>query len=672
MDGTGFSATIRGLPRRKVVRSFLLAWLCMVAAGGCASRGVRLRSAPNNPLADQLNLASWGEPKASDRTMQVLRVYNLEGDLQEDPRPLLKKLQVVIEQDPTPEKVYAFSELAYIGAKTAEEFDEKIALDLYGAATLYAYHYLFGDQLSHLRNPYDPQYRGACELYNAALEGALRIECIDGLVPGRTKTIQTAAGSWDITPVLRSRGWRAEDLAQIKFVSDYEIRGLSNHYSTRGLGVPLIAVRRPYEGEPAAARHYPPELSFPVTAFLRPLPDTTPCTGICPQHRQGVLELYDPLVTTDIQVANRLVPLESDLTTPLACFLSNPAMEELATVGLLNPEALLKIDPGRKEPVTGLYMIQPYEPGKIPVVMIHGLWSSPMTWLEMFNDLRSIPQIRDHYQFWFYLYPSGQPFWLSARQMREDLATVRQKVDLHLREPALDQMVLVGHSMGGLVAKLQTIDSGNDYWNLVSHEPFEQVTAEPDVRRKLRDTFFFRPNPSIRRVVTIGTPHRGSSMSNETTQWAAAKLTSLPKMLVNREKLFRDNKGLFHDRSLLRVRTSTDSLAPDSPIFAAMLASRRPPWVRYHNIVGVVPDDNWLTALIPGSDGVVTKQSAHVDDAESEYTIPADHTTVQSHPAAVLEVRRILCKQLDELYGRPTQHVSGTTVHHTALRQLVP
>jgi len=287
--------------------------------------------------------------------------------------------------------------------------------------------------------------------------------------------------------------------------------------------------------------------------------------------------------------------------------------------------------------------------------------------------LRSIPQIRDHYQFWFYLYPSGQPFWLSARQMREDLATVRQKVDPHLREPALDQMVLVGHSMGGLVAKLQTIDSGNDYWKLVSHEPFEQVKAEPKVRRELRETFFFRPSPSIRRVVTIGTPHRGSSFSNETTQWLVAKLTSLPKRLVaNQEKLFRENKGLFPDRSLLRVRTSTDSLAPESPIFRAMLASRRPPWVKYHNIVGVVPDDNWLTGLISGSDGVVTKQSAHVEDAESEYTIPADHTTVQSHPAAVLEVRRILCEHLDDLYVRPAHHVSRTTAHPAALRQRVP
>ncbi len=156
-------------------------------------------------------------------------------------------------------------------------------------------------------------------------------------------------------------------------------------------------------------------------------------------------------------VAGHRVPLESDLTTPLAYFLSRPEMnlESFATKGLLRPETLLEIHPGVR-PVVGLYMVQPYEPGKIPVLLVHGLWSTPMTWMEMFNDLRSQPEIRDHYQFWFYMYPTAQPFWLSAAQLRRDLATVRDVLDPHHQEPALDEMVVIGHSMGGLLARLQT------------------------------------------------------------------------------------------------------------------------------------------------------------------------------------------------------------------------
>ena len=291
-----------------------------------------------------------------------------------------------------------------------------------------------------------------------------------------------------------------------------------------------------------------------------------------------------------------------------------------------------------------------------------------MTWMEMFNDLRNSPGIRDHYQFWFYLYPTGQPFWRSAAQLRRDLAEARQTLDPQGREPALDQMVLVGHSMGGLVSRLQTIHSRHDYWRAVSDRPFGQIAADTQLRDELRETFYFLPNPSIRRVITIGTPHRGSKISNSSTQWLLGKLISLPQVLLSsQQRLFRDNPGAFHERSLLRINNSIDSLAPDSPIIPVMLASRRQPWVRYHNIVGLVPAKNWPMSLLAGSDGVVTRASAHMDDVESELAVAADHSTIHSHPAAVLEVRRVLYEHLDELRG--VQRTASTLPAGQALPQ---
>src|SRR5690606_27678606 len=101
--------------------------------------------------------------------------------------------------------------------------------------------------------------------------------------------------------------------------------------------------------------------------------------------------------------------------------------------------------------VQGLYMLEPYNRNKIPVLMVHGFWSSLITWMEMFNDLRGVPEIRDNYQFWFFLYPTGQPFWLAAAQLREELDTALNELDPHGVNPALRHLVLVGHSMGGLV-----------------------------------------------------------------------------------------------------------------------------------------------------------------------------------------------------------------------------
>jgi pimeloyl-ACP methyl ester carboxylesterase len=390
-------------------------------------------------------------------------------------------------------------------------------------------------------------------------------------------------------------------------------------------------------------------LSFPVTAFLRPLPDAA---GGQAGRKQGLLELYDPLETTDTAVARLRVPLEADLTTPLAYFLSKVPLESVATEGLLRPEKLLKPQPN--QPAMGLYMVQPYEAGKIPVLLVHGLWSSPMTWMEMFNDLRSSPDIRRHYQFWFYLYPTYQPFWISAAQLRGDLAKVRQALDPQHREPALDQMVLVGHSMGGLVSRMQTLDSRDDYWQLASHLPLGQVKAEPETRQKLQEVFYFHPNPSVRRVVTIATPHHGSKFSNQTTQYLLGKLIHMPETLVNtQQKLFRDNKDLLFDRSLLKIDTSIDSLAPSTPILPIMLASPHPPSVQYHNIIGLMPPHWWLGSLASGTDGVVAESSARVEGVESELVVPADHTTVHCHPLAVMEVRRILHEHLDELRTSP-------------------
>ncbi len=583
--------------------------------------------------------------------MQLLRVYDLTDGLQGDARTLLEKLQRITEQEPSADKVYAMSELAYLSARKIEKQDKAKALDLYGAAVLHAYAFLFDDRLAATRNCYDPQVRGASDLYNGALESALRLSCDhDTLRPGTTKTIHTAAGTWDITCVLRGGVWQPDDFDHFEFVSDYEMKGLKNHYQTHGLGVPLIVVRRSYKGQPEAARYYPPSLSFPVTAFLRPDYRPSP-TG----RNQMFLELCDPLEINDARVGRLLVPLESDLTTPLAYFLSKVPMESLATVGLFQPEQLLIPHGDQQAMIKGLYMVQPYEPGKIPVLFIHGMWSSPMTWMEMFNDLRSSPDIRRHYQFWFYLYPTGQPFWLSATQLRHDLADMRQVLDPQHREPALDQMVLVGHSMGGLVARLQTLESGEDYWKLASRIPWEQVKAEPDVRQKLGETFYFHANPSIRRVVTIATPHGGSSFSNQTTQYLLDKLIRLPTTIVNvQQQLFRDNPEMLFPESLLKIETSVDSLSPKSPILSAMQTSPRPPWVKYNNIIGEVPQSWWLQhTLGDHTDGVVSVESARSADAEPALIVPEFHMTVHAHPLAVLEVRRILQEHLDELRGHP-------------------
>ncbi|MBN1852061.1 MAG: hypothetical protein JW829_05025 [Pirellulales bacterium] len=654
--------------------ALFLSLFCAIAFSSCtSSKWVSLRETPQNPLTDSLALLSRGGPKPTERTKQYLRRYDLDDELAGDRAALVGRIADINRREPNRQSAYSVAELAYIGAKRIEALNKGKALELYGTAVVYAYEYLFDDTYPAPSNPYDPQFRRACDLYNGALESMLRlVRSQHELRPGTTAVIQTANRECELSIELKSDGWKNEDVDHFEFVSDYEIQGLRNHDHRFGLGVPLIAVRTHRVTADPHEQFYPPSLAFPVTALLQVTPEVSmpwpaPPATAKPQENQiqqretlhAVLELHDPLTCDTLEIAGRRVPLETDLSTPLAYFLSQPEFDDgrLSTLGLLMPE--------RAAHLSGLYMLEPFQPDKMPVVMVHGLWSSPVTWMEMFNDLRSDRRIRDHYQFWFYLYPSGQPFWYSAAQMREDLAGLRMAVDPQRRFPALDQTVLVGHSMGGLVSKLQTVDSQNDFWTAVSDRPFSELQADEEVRQSLGYTFFFHPNPSIRRVVMIGTPHRGSHFSNDLTRWLGRKAISLPsKLLAGQQQIVAQNSGYFRKDNPLDITTSIDSLDPSSPLVPVLLDAQPGSWIQYHNIVGRVPDRGLLGILTEkfGSegDGVVSLASAKLDHVDSQIIIPADHTSVHRHPQSILEVHRILLTQIDELYRFPASRTEGT------------
>ena len=617
----------------------------IVSLSGCAQpRYITKRDRPLNPLTAPLRLLSRSGPRATPRTEQLLRRYDLVEEQKEDPQAVLTRLQQEIATEPTPEKICSYAELAYIQGKRLEaRGDRKDALDHFAAAVAHAYWYLLDPNLDRFRNPYDPQFRRACDLYNSSLESAMRIVQEAGrLKPGETQIIQTGSQQYAVEIKLRGP-WHPEDLERLEFVSEYELAdGLTNRHHTYGLGVPLIAVRRRHEGESPAEKYYPPGLSFPVTAFLR-VEHQTPGEAAGAVHN-CVLELYDPMYASNLEVCNRLVPLETDLTTPLAHFLADPAFKEKdsTTFGLLYP--------GKAQGIKGLYMVEPFDPNRVPVVMVHGLWSSPTTWMEMFNDLRSFPEIRSRYQFWFFLYPTGQPFWTSAAQLRDTLAEVQSVLDPEGRNPCLQQLVLVGHSMGGLVSRLQTLESGDEFWRIVSDRPLEELDATPAERNKLAKNFYFHPNPAVKRVVTIGTPHRGSTFSNDYTQYLGRTLIVLPeKMKELTSKLIRDNPGAFRDTDLLTMTTSIDSLSPRCPIFPALERAPKAEWTQVHNIVGVVSQKTFLGSVSEEGDGVVELTSARLPGAASEVDVPSDHLVVHQHPLAILEVRRILLEHAEGL-----------------------
>ncbi len=576
-----------------------------------------------------------------------LRRYALENDFQQQPDQVLSELWTSVQEHPDLERLHVLSELAYVeGHRLRIAHDERQAGRYLSTAVMASYQYLFDPRLDATRNAYDPLFRQVCDTYNAALEGMLRImRDQETLKPGGIFTASSLDGSpLQIAVVMRGR-WREHEFERFEFVSDYDTEGLQNVYHTYGLGVPLIGVRKARsDGDTTDEQYYPGGLSLPLTAFIQAsIPASS--SGIDAPPQKCLIQLIDPLEQTNIRIGDREAPLESDLTTPLAWYLDDPLLGSgvFATAALLNADFAGQF--------RGMYMLEPYDPDKIPVVMVHGFWSSPMTWTEMFNDLRADRAISDHYQFWFYLYPSGQPFWFSARQMRDDLRDLREHLDPSRQSAALDQMVLVGHSMGGLVARLQTYQSDERYWQLLSSRPVTELQGESDVRQRLNETFHFEANPSIARVVTIGTPHRGSNVANNVTRWFSQQLFRLPASLSNEyAEVIRANPDYFGDPNLLAITTSTDALSPESRFFETMQSSRRGEHVTYHNIIGVREQQSiWpWGGDRPLSDGVVSVDSARTPDATSEVEVPAEHSVIHRHPLAILEVRRVLLEHLGQ------------------------
>ena len=203
---------------------------------------------------------------------------------------------------------------------------------------------------------------------------------------------------------------------------------------------------------------------------------------------------------------------------------------------------------------------------------------------------------------------------------------------------------------------LQSLESEDHLWRMASDKPFEQLKADPETRQRLASMLFFRPNPAIAQVITIGTPHRGSDFANDTTRWLSHKWVKMPSQLMQtRHKLLLENPDVFRNAELFTITTSIDSLAPENPIFRAMEQMPRSPHVQYHNIIGLAPTSGIFGKLTKGSDGVVSFDSAHLEDVDSELVIEADHTHVHRHPRAILEVRRILLEHAADYQAKQQQ-----------------
>lgn len=600
---------------------------------GCTTvQYVELREKPPNPIMERLTRTALGGPGPSARSRQFLNATGYSGE--NDFAQMLSHCHQQFGQPDHEDALHAAAELSYLASQRCRKQDRSLALDLCLDATRYSWMAITEpDADGRLPDPNQPPYRETTEIYNTSLQQLLRLTKASGdyrlgqsiRMPVSGRVVQTEIpfpSEW-LTP---------EQLGRFEFVADYELQNLRNRHTTSGIGVPIMVRRQRPQAANPLEEYYADGLSMPITVVAQ-----FESNSWQSQPNETIrLQLLDTRESDGVVVDQTLLPLESDLSTPLAWYLTDPRKKLLETFAFFRPDKAQKLE--------GLYMIQPYDPDRIPVLMVHGIWSSPNTWMEMFNDLQSDPVIRDKYQFWFYMYPTGEPLTFATANLRDRLKEMRIHCDPYGRNQKLEQTIVVGHSMGGLMAYLLTVDSEDRLWKAMSQVPVEEIMADTETHAQIRRVFFFESDRSIDRIVTIASPFRGSGYSNNVTRWLGNSLVFLPAMTARLSDLiFRQNHQPAGNP--FAPRTSLDSLNRSSAVLSLVNETTAPEEVTHHNVVGV--KRTWW--IQHATDGVVRLTSARRDDAETEITVRASHSDVQRHPETIAEVRRVLLEHLDQV-----------------------
>jgi len=423
-----------------------------------------------------------------------------------------------------------------------------------------------------------------------------------------------------------------EGLQRVLPATDVD-RSVMDHWHARsGIGVPVVAWR-PNDGSGKWDTHRPPEgIAYGMTAVL------TPSTG---DASLWTLSFHDPYAKDSITIGQKTYALAGDYSSSYAFVIKRAqALRKSGRSGMLNPSASK-----RKEK---LYLIQPYDPNRIPLLMVHGLQSTPVTFGNLSCEIASDPELYKRYQIWHYHYPTGTPVLVNAAIFRQTLDETLRMLDPEGDDFATRHLFVIGHSMGGILTHTLTCDSDYKLWDSVMTARPDKFVCTPDFRQKLEPVFLFKQEKRVKRVIFVAAPHRGSSYADN---WIGDL----------GQRLYRGDHE-FHNVFADLIRNHRDQINPflrqliDSRKVSSIrtLSSRSPALMALSTILPKVPFHNIMGQKKPGpveqgSDGIVPYTSSRMDGAESELIVREGHNAFK-HPDAVKEIKRILHLHIGSKY----------------------
>jgi len=608
----------------------LVLFLSLFFLSGCATpigvNAVSPRQSYQEAYANPLNAGVL-----SDQARSVLNRYDLLKKFAAEPAATMAMLHEMALHDDRGDILYALAEGAYLyGSKLADSGlveEQNLAPDYFLLAALYSYYFVNGERSRERLNIFDHRARAAIDMYNFGLWQAFETGDSEGLVltAGERKL---PLGSISISLDTNQFPWKMEEFEKFLPADRYSVRGVSVRNRTAGIGLPLIALRQK-TGNPV-----------PLTTVLRVEGNLA---ALSAGTARASLVFFSTRDTSTVKDASgTAIPLESDLTTPLAYRMEGSSFFDLSLGAFLGREP-------NKIP-DGLYMTESYRPGKIPVVLVHGTASSPVWWMELLNTLMADVQIREKYQFWYFVYTSNKAVAMSAAELRDALSEKVAALDPQGRDPALQQMVVAGHSQGGLLTKFTSVDTGDSLVQALTGKDLASLDMPENKKARIRKLLVVKPLPFVKSVIFFSTPHRGSFQSKVWNRNLVRWLITLPVNMVETtmdtfDYLTDDVKKLMGGKKT--IFTSADGMSPDNPVIRTLAEIPLAPGVKGHSIIAVQTEGDYKL----GNDGVVEYSSAHLNGMASEFIVKSGHSS-QLNPLAIDEMRRILVENLAAQSGK--------------------
>jgi hypothetical protein len=611
----------------------LLVCLLIAITLAACSAPVNVNRVDLRTAYDELNRTALSGDQLSEVTRTVLRRAALLDTFDSQPDAAITELRTqAIATGMHWPALYALAEMNYYEGRRIKSKTMLLA------SALYAYAVLFPAGDADRPSPYSSQFLHAADFYNLALTQVLSGPGAEGVATLQSARYDVPFGVVDVTVDQTSLTFAGRTLTSFVPTMNMTVEGFKNVYRSDGIGAPLAAGLAPAP-QPDKGLVLPVNLRIPTSAVLQIDDPRRQLTGSAMTARLSLYTIYD---TANIRIDGHNVPLEYDQTAVRALFAVEGKGWTRELSGLLNNV----LTGPNGNPKDNLFALEPHRHGRIPVVLVHGTASSPLRWGDMVNDLLEDKEIRDHYEFWFFTYNTGNPIPISANVLRHALEDAVKSLGGVQADPALGEMVVIGHSQGGLLTKMVSIDSGTRIWDAVSAKPLDELNLKPETRALLKESVFVHHLPFVATVIFISTPHGGSYQASLTIVGLFTRLVTLPLSIASATADVLANAGdvlkLDKDR---RAFNSINGMSPGNPGIEAVRKIPVAPGIHAHSIIPTLQDG----PLEDRNDGVVEYKSAHIDGVESELVIEHQGHSTQSNPLAVREVRRILLDQL----GRP-------------------